>query len=87
MKRPQITCHKCEGKGEQPLDDVLWNTLQLLSKLKRVSAPEMYDKSPDKSFIVPSAINQRLEDLRRLDLVDREREGKVWKYFVKEQKA
>lgn len=85
MKRPSVQCRKCEGKGEQPLDDVLWNTLQLLAKLKRASAPEMYEKAPDKSFLVPSAINQRLEDLRKLNLVDRVREGKVWKYFVKEK--
>jgi DNA-binding transcriptional ArsR family regulator len=86
MKRPVIDCGKCGGKGKTPLDDTRWKTLQLLARLKRASAPELYEQSGEKDHIGPSALNQRLEDLRKLGLVDREREGSSWTYFPKEQK-
>lgn len=86
MKRPQISCRKCEGSGAVDLEDSLWNTLQVLAKLKRATAPEIFEQSQgENAFIKVTAINRRLEDLRALNLVEREREGAVWKYFVKEK--
>lgn len=73
-----MTCGYCCGNGTRPLRDDLWDTLVMLRKLKSATAYQMMDALKWKGSA--SAMNNRLEDLRSVDLVTRERQGKFLIY-------
>ena len=79
---PNIVCPKCAGKGELPLARVhpeLTLALDDVIRHRGMSAPEMaafYDG------VGTTALNQRLEHLRKLGLVRRKRSGRSWRYYA-----
>lgn len=76
MKTPTIECPECKGTGSTKLPELLTATLSALGK-KAYTAHELNDWFPT---VTPNAINNRLESLRRLGFVQRERRGKFWLY-------
>lgn len=76
MKTPTIKCPECAGSGTVKLPELLAETLASLGKRKFTAA----EISGDFPTITVNAINNRLESLRRLGFVQRERRGKFWLY-------
>ena len=81
MKRPMILCPKCTGHGQIPLSDELIDVLEILNKHPEITAMDVHKLAKDGKWIIPSAINNRLVDLEKLQLVTREKRGKsfFWK--------
>ena len=79
MKQPHITCRCCDGTGKHLLEDTYFQTLVALKKLRRATAIELA------KFLKwrrnGTAINGRLEELRRLGFVFRTRMGKSFYYM------
>lgn len=80
--RPKIKCHKCNGKGKVELDPILAGTIHILKELKKCTATEMFDclDRQQNLSITVVAINKRLERLREVGLVKREKNGKEFTY-------
>lgn len=78
MKQPTVTCPKCNGSGKVDLDGVLAATLEIVRLSKGADVFQVHSAVPDKVSV--TAINNRLEDLRRLGLVFRNRVGRRWIY-------
>lgn len=76
--KPTIECPTCGGSGRAPLPDALQETLNVLPRRGQFTAAEIHAKIPGKVEV--TAINNRLESLRALSLLTRERFGKFWKY-------
>lgn len=74
MKPPLIECDTCHGTGRAPLSELLTETLWLLGHTKCTAA----DLTP--KHLTVNAINNRLESLRALGFVQRQRRGKFWVY-------
>lgn len=71
----KIPCHKCEGTGVLPLPDPLDETL---SEIKGPTTTEkLFRKFPG---VTRNAQNNRLEELRALGFLKRERQGKEFIY-------
>ena len=83
MKRPLIPCSHCFGSGKVELPEHLLKVLEMVFKHRRVSAPEVLRMIGGRSGV--TAMNNRLEDLRRLGLVIRERTGNAWYYSPKRE--
>lgn len=66
--------------GVIPMDGALLDTLNLLRRVKGADSFEVLDKLGAKVSV--TAINNRLEELRKLSLVKRERRGRRWFYTV-----
>lgn len=81
--RSNTTCPKCKGTGEIPLSDVLQATLGAVSIHGPITAPELYQYD-DWNGVGISALNNRLEDLRKLGILDRKRSyrNKGFTYFI-----
>lgn len=82
MKRPSITCRCCNGKGIEPLPQGLWDTLRLLKKRGPSTAGNLLPTLRSDG-IQASAVNNRLEALRKLDYVERKKRSREWVYYVK----
>ncbi len=78
-KRPTITCPKCRGLGDVYLGGELWSVLQLFLHSRRLSSVDVM--AILKLDAHPTAINNRLEDLRGLGFLERVRSGRRWMYF------
>lgn len=72
-----MTCPKC-GEGSVPLPESLQETLNEVRRTPGFTAQEMLDRFPG---IGVTAINNRLEDLRRIGLVRRQRDSHSWRYY------
>lgn len=70
-----IPCHHCQGKGIEPLPENLAETLSLIRG--KTTTEKLSAKLPG---VKRTAQNNRLEKLRVLGLVKRERNGKEWIY-------
>ena len=79
MKSPLAECPKCKGSGKIPIGSGLLDTLNILKAKGPKSAPDIH-MILDDDFITITAINQRLEDLRKLGLVCRVRQGRAFIY-------
>lgn len=81
MKAPAIPCHECGGTGQEPMPEGLLETLSMLGRKMAVA----------QDLTVPgmtrSAINNRLESLRALGFVQRQRRGKFWVYSAVTKKG
>lgn len=78
MKNEIVPCDRCDGTGKMPLRDVLQETLDMVPKNSRgVAAIEI---GIDISGVESNAQNNRLERLRFLGLVERHRDGRLWRY-------
>jgi hypothetical protein len=76
MKR-EITCDKCNGSGHMELPEALAETLDSIPRRGTVTAFYLHGKLPG---VTPNAQNNRLEKLRELGFLKRERSGKFWLY-------
>lgn len=72
-----ITCDKCGGKGQMPLHPALSETLAFVPNGKGISTAELSRLMPS---VDAKAQSNRLDRLHDLNLVDRERMGKFWRY-------
>lgn len=77
MKPPQTPCAKCSGSGKTPLQPELVETLAMLPRIGSVTTKTLHERFP---AISPNAQINRLERLRALGLVARQREGKFFRY-------
>lgn len=79
---PTFPCPKCAGVGKLALNKFLLETLQTVKKLRGATAKEIHFALNAGENIHTTAINNRLEDLRALGLVIRNRseDGKSWVY-------
>ena len=77
---PTRPCPTCEGKGTTPIPDPLQQVLSILRLhgADGMTASEVWANSSDKIGI--TAVNNRFEALRELELVERLRDGKAWRY-------
>jgi hypothetical protein len=82
MKRPSIPCRKCNGTGQIELTGPLAEAFALFRGRQQKDA-EAVKAELGLSEITVSAINNRLEDLRRLGLLDRKKKGRVFMYFLR----
>lgn len=78
MKEPSVKCPTCGGSGRTTLSDTMLKTFRVVKQLRKASAPDVLGKMPDEVSV--SAINNRLEDLRKLGLIKRKRVGKLYEY-------
>lgn len=78
-KSLQIQCQKCHGTGRVEISNELRSVLELVKKNAPVSVFRVYNLLGN-PYIGVTAINQRLEDLRKLGFVERERQGKAFFY-------
>lgn len=72
-----IPCETCGGSGRQPLSPSMRETLGAIPKRGTVVAEDLLSKIKG---VQQTAINNRLEGLRRYGFVKRERFGKFWRY-------
>lgn len=76
---PTIPCPKCGGAGRVYLSAELWATLVVLQRHRKATAARVHQ---DLGVMVSvPAVNNRLEDLRKLGLVRRRRNGVSVVYF------
>jgi hypothetical protein len=79
MPKPNlITCQQCKGQGRVELPEHLEQTLQKLRRMKSATALQIGEALAWKS--TRSAMNRRLEELRGLGFVKRERIGRDFLY-------
>lgn len=76
--KPTMQCPTCEGTGRAPLPEALQETLNVMPKKGTFTAADLQSKIP--STVTVNAMNNRLESLRDLGMVKRERNGKFWNY-------
>lgn len=81
MAYRKIICAACNGTGKQRLPEVLERTIRIFKPKKRLTAHEAHELLAEYHLTV-AAINNRLEDLRKLGLLARKREGKSFFYFL-----
>ncbi len=81
VKRPMIVCECCKGAGEVPLSDILNDTLYLVRVFGPITAETVMIHSRETKTGI-TAFNGRLEKLRRLELVTREKDGREWFYSI-----
>ena len=70
-------CRRCHGSGAEPISKQLLVTLTALKRRGEASAGQLANNG-----VGPTAIINRLEDLRQLGFVDRRKIGRTWKYFI-----
>jgi len=74
--KPIIECHRCHGKGQVEMSDELFETLKAVGKESTVD--NVLTKLKWRGH--PTAINNRLEELRALGFLSRVRIGRQWQY-------
>lgn len=77
-KRPTIPCPTCKGEARVPISDELMEVLLFIRRRTGADAQTVFDKLGAKISI--SGINNRLEYLREIGLLRRERRGRRWFY-------
>lgn len=78
--RPNVICPSCDGKGNVPLGDEMWNTLEAVRVLGESTTDQIamqlkWDGSP-------TAINNRLTYLYNHLLLSRKKVGREWLYRI-----
>jgi hypothetical protein len=76
-------CPRCAGSGRVELAQVLREALDAVTTIKDATAPKVRQKLDPKHKLHVTAFNNRLEDLWRLGLVERKKNGREWIYNVK----
>ena len=79
---PKVKCPTCDGRGEIEIPKHLADTLDIV---RRLGTATSFDVHKDKAFqdhVVPTAVSNRLDDLFRLNLLTRVRNGRAWLYSV-----
>ena len=75
MTRPKVTCKRC-GVGMEPLDSNLWAVLQQVIQRGWVHAGDCLKNGKHRV----TASYFALQELKRMGLVIREKDGRKWKY-------
>ena len=78
-----MKCPKCKRDGADPgrvLPGELRRTLRFVKLNPATSAPYLAREFTGEAGY--TAVNNRLERLRKLGLVLRERDGRAWRYYV-----
>ncbi len=85
--RPKTQCPTCKGSGEIFISDALSATLDAVKTNGDSSAPDLF-RAFEWDGIKVCALNNRLEDLRKIGILDRKRThgGKGWTYFLARRK-
>lgn len=74
----EVACKNCGGSGKTAIDESLSETLELIPPKRGATAIELSERLPR---VKATAFNNRLERLRALGLLRRERHGKFYRYF------
>lgn len=74
----RVKCPKCKGTGMSPMDAMIQATMRALRRSPGRTASDLLPQFPG---VGVTAINNRLEKLRALGLVRRERRGHAWAYY------
>lgn len=82
---PTMPCDKCSGTGQLPLAPELEETFAAV-KSGLHTAHQIYGKDRNRQFIGITAINRRLERLRNMGLLCRERQGRSMHYNIQQKK-
>lgn len=79
----KMTCPRCGGSGEieLPLD-----LLEIFSKISKSGKATARALHADLTGITCSAVNNKLERLRKAGFVTRQRDGRAWYYKIDERK-
>ena len=85
MKIPTIECPHCAGLGKVPISGSLAETLEAVRSQRGITAIQVHAKLGDQIGI--TAVNNRLEDLRRIGLLIRQRVGHQWMYHYTKLKT
>ncbi len=78
-----MKCPKCKRDGaseDRVLPGELWRTLRMVNRYPGRSASILADVFGNE--VGYTAVNNRLERLRKLGLVRRERDGRAWMYYA-----
>lgn len=73
--KPKVTCDKCGGSGDMSLPEPLQQTFDAVRK--NTTTEDLHKRFPN---ISRTAQNNRMEALRKMGLLIRERAGKWWLY-------
>ena len=78
--RPMVACSACDGCGNVPIGDEMWETLCAVNEDPRleVCAEEIARRMKWDGHI--TAINNRLAYLWRLGILKRRKHGRIWMY-------
>lgn len=80
---PKVPCERCDGTGIVNITSALYDTYNIVKRLKTATSFDVL-KHPDfRDRMVPSGMSNRLEKLHRLGLLSRIRNGRAWIYSVK----
>lgn len=83
---PKIQCPTCHGNRVIELKGELRAAYEIIAgKRKGLTSSETHKLLNIK--IGKSAVNNRLEDLRKIGLAERTREGRSWRYKAVKQKT
>lgn len=85
MKVPKVKCRVCNGAGEIKIAPHLFDTLECVRRLNNVCGVACSDAVHELigNGIGLTAIINRLDDLYRLGLLNRKKNGRSWEYTVK----
>jgi hypothetical protein len=78
---PEVVCPKCRGAGSIDLAEPLLRVLRFVRQHRQATAQDVFEML-GREVTHPTAANNRLEDLRKLQLLDRRRRGRNWVYFI-----
>lgn len=77
-KTPSVPCPKCGGVGTVGLPRGLSEALYEVRQTPGLTIPELLDRF---AGIGQAAVNKRLVELERLNLVTRTRQGHAWRWY------
>lgn len=80
LRPPSIPCQACNGTGKNKLSSKLEKAYFAVRKLRGGFAKDVLKHLGAR--VTVGAISNRLEDLRRLKLVKRQRVGKAFRYIA-----
>jgi hypothetical protein len=79
-RQPTQPCTKCNGTGRLPVSVDLISTLRIVRSHPNCTPAQVQSILDPRKIFSASAFNNRLEYLRELHLVQRERRGRNWSY-------
>jgi len=83
----QVPCPTCAGAGQVPFAQKYpqkARLCQLLYAMPPLSASDLWRNADSRACIGVTGWNQRLEELRALGFVTREKVGREWRYSLTE---
>lgn len=81
ITRPIVACPKCNNSGVVPMSDDLFEVLSFFHRHDGFWSAQMLVKRL-KIAGTPTKMNQRLESLRAIGLLSRQRNSRTFLYFL-----